>query len=170
MPVWLSGFVTATPTTPAVWGPVTEVIVPELTTTTLVAAVPPRAPAAPDWKFVPAIVTGVPPAVGPAPGLMPATVTPEPKSAIVRIPDALVVAWPSGFVTVMVRDPVAAPAPTVRFRVICVGFVYVTPLTVTPPPFTTAASRLGNEEPGSKNPEPPAAVPVRTTLPIAPCA
>jgi hypothetical protein len=44
------------------------------TTTTLVAAVPPKATVAPAPKFVPVIVTAVPPAVGPLFGDMLLTV------------------------------------------------------------------------------------------------
>jgi hypothetical protein len=45
-----------------------------LTTTTLVAAVPPKVTAAPDAKFVPVMVTPVPPVVGPLFGLRLVTV------------------------------------------------------------------------------------------------
>jgi hypothetical protein len=45
-----------------------------LTTTTLVAAGPPNVTAAPAKKFVPVIVTAVPPAVGPLGGAMEITV------------------------------------------------------------------------------------------------
>jgi hypothetical protein len=44
---------------------VIAVIVVGLTTTTLVAAVPPSVTVAPARKFVPVIVIGVPPVVGP---------------------------------------------------------------------------------------------------------
>jgi hypothetical protein len=44
------------------------------TTTTLVAAVPPKVTVAPAAKFVPVIVTPVPPAVGPLLGLTLVTV------------------------------------------------------------------------------------------------
>ena len=49
-------------------------IVELLTTTTLVAAVPPNVTVAPEAKFVPVIVTAVPPAVDPLFGDMPVTV------------------------------------------------------------------------------------------------
>jgi hypothetical protein len=45
-----------------------------LTTTTLVAAVPPNVTVAPERKFVPVIVTAVPPAVDPLFGDTPLTV------------------------------------------------------------------------------------------------
>jgi hypothetical protein len=44
---------------------VIAVMLVALTTTTLVAAVPPKVTVAPAAKFVPVIVTGVPPAVVP---------------------------------------------------------------------------------------------------------
>ena len=49
-------------------------MVVELTTLTLVAAVPPKVTVAPDWKLVPVMVTAVPPAVDPADGATPVTV------------------------------------------------------------------------------------------------
>ena len=49
--------------------------------------------------------------------------------------------WPSGFVIVTERGPNGAPT-VFRSSVTEVGLVYVTPLTVTPPP-TAAARRLG---------------------------
>src|SRR5215467_13051852 len=109
---------------------------------------------APEAKFEPVIVTEVPPAVGPEFGLIEVTVTPELDPVIVRMPAALVMDWPSGFVTVIVRGPTAAPPATEMFRVTCVGSVYVTLLTVTPPPLTVAAMRLAKPAPGSKKPEP----------------
>jgi hypothetical protein len=47
---------------------VTAVIVVLFVTATLVAAVPPNITVAPEAKFVPVIVTAVPPAVGPVLG------------------------------------------------------------------------------------------------------
>lgn len=61
-------FVTATVTAPAAWDGVFAVMLVELTTTTLVAAVPPKVTVAPVAKFVPVIVTAVPPAVVPLVG------------------------------------------------------------------------------------------------------
>ena len=55
-----------------------------LTTTTLVAAVPPNDTVAPVAKFVPVIVTAVPPAVGPLFGDMPVTVGAVPPPEGVR--------------------------------------------------------------------------------------
>jgi hypothetical protein len=57
--------VTVTVTAPALPAGAVAVIEVLLTTTTLVAAVPPNVTVAPVAKFVPVIVTPVPPAVGP---------------------------------------------------------------------------------------------------------
>jgi hypothetical protein len=57
--------VTVTVTAPALPAGVVAVIVVLLTTTTFVAAVPPNVTVAPAAKFVPVIVTAVPPAVDP---------------------------------------------------------------------------------------------------------
>jgi hypothetical protein len=70
----VSGFVTVTVTEPAAWAGVVAVIVVAFTTTTDVAAVPPMATVAPPTKFVPLIVTFVPPAVEPLVGAMLVTV------------------------------------------------------------------------------------------------
>src|SRR5262249_19806235 len=61
--------VTTTVTAPAACAGVVAVIVVLFTTTTLVAAVPPNVTVAPAAKFVPVIVTAVPPAVGPLLGV-----------------------------------------------------------------------------------------------------
>src|ERR1041384_5506982 len=68
---------------------------------------------------------------------------------IVNMPDELVEVCPSGFVTVTVRAPAAAPAATLRLRVILVGLLNVTELTVMPPPLTMAERRFENPLPGS---------------------
>ena len=60
--------VTMTVTTPEMCAGVVAVIDVLLTTTTFVAAVPPNVTVAPAAKFVPVIVTPVPPAVGPTLG------------------------------------------------------------------------------------------------------
>lgn len=59
------GFVTVTVTAPRLPAGVVAVIVVELTTTTLVAAALPNVTVAPVAKFVPVIVTAVPPPAGP---------------------------------------------------------------------------------------------------------
>ena len=60
---------TVTVTAPALPTGVVAVIVVLFTTTTLVAAVPPNVTVAPVTKFVPVIVTAVPPPVDPLFGL-----------------------------------------------------------------------------------------------------
>jgi len=67
-------FVTATVTAPALPAGVVAVIDVALTTVTFVAATPPNITVAPEAKFVPVIVTAVPPAVVPLFGLTPVTV------------------------------------------------------------------------------------------------
>ena len=61
--------VTVTVTAPALPAGVVAVIVVPFTTTTLVAAAPPNVTPAPAAKFVPVIVTAVPPSVVPLLGL-----------------------------------------------------------------------------------------------------
>src|SRR5438105_13481494 len=65
--VWVSGLVTTTLAVPAACAPVVPLMV-VLVTVTPVSATPPIAAVAPDWKFVPPIVTAVPPVVGPVDG------------------------------------------------------------------------------------------------------
>ena len=68
------GVVTETATAPAGLDGVVQVIVVEFTTTTEVAAVPPKfTPVAP-LRLVPVIVTEVPPAKGPPVAMTPVTV------------------------------------------------------------------------------------------------
>ena len=71
----MSVFVTVTLTAPAAWAGVFAVMVVELTTTTFVAAEPPKVTVAPAWKPVPLMVTGVPPRYGPLFGVTDVTVT-----------------------------------------------------------------------------------------------
>ena len=82
VPVCVSGLVTTTFTAPAACAGVVAVIDVLLATVTPVAAVPPIVTVAPDTKFVPVMVTGVPPSVVPdvgeielTPGAEPAVVT-----------------------------------------------------------------------------------------------
>jgi hypothetical protein len=74
-------FVTVTVAAPAVPAGVVAVIVVLFTTTTLVAAVLPKVTAAPVAKFVPVIVTTVPPPVEPLLGLTLVTVGTGPDTA-----------------------------------------------------------------------------------------
>ena len=64
LPLW-PPTATVTVTAPAVPAGVVAVICVPLTTTTFVAAADPNVTAAPEMKFVPVIVTPVPPAVDP---------------------------------------------------------------------------------------------------------
>jgi hypothetical protein len=73
--------VTVTVTAPALPAGVVAVIVVLFTTTTLVAAVLPNVTVAPVTKFVPVIVTAVPPAVDPLFGLTLVTVGTGPETA-----------------------------------------------------------------------------------------
>ena len=57
--------VTSTLTPPAVWAGVVAVIEVLLTNVTFVAVVPPKVTVAPEAKFVPVIVTDVPPLTDP---------------------------------------------------------------------------------------------------------
>jgi hypothetical protein len=99
--------VTVTVTAPALPAGVVAVIDVLLTTTTLVAATPPKVTVAPVAKFVPVIVTAVPPAVGPLFGLTLVTVGwPIYVNPFARLP-----LWPLT-VTVTVAAP-AVPAGVV---------------------------------------------------------
>jgi hypothetical protein len=64
LPLW-PFTVTVTAAAPALPAGVVAVIVVPFTTTTFVAAIPPNVTVAPVAKFVPVIVTAVPPATGP---------------------------------------------------------------------------------------------------------
>jgi len=68
LPLRTPGSVTVTVTAPALAAGVVAVICVPLTTTTLFAAAAPNVTVAPAAKFVPVIVTGVPPATGPVLG------------------------------------------------------------------------------------------------------
>src|ERR1700682_6419533 len=79
VPLCASALVTVTFTAPAACAGVLAVIVVLLTTLTPVAALPPTLTAAPAAKFVPVIVTAVPPVVGPDAGATPLTVGAGPR-------------------------------------------------------------------------------------------
>ena len=74
VPLCVSGLVTTTFTAPVADDGVVAVICVALVTTTFVAGVPPSVTVAPETKFVPVMVTAVPPVVGPLLGLTPVTV------------------------------------------------------------------------------------------------
>src|SRR5438874_2361312 len=81
-----------------------------------------------------------------------------------KMADALVAAWPSGFVIVKVCPPEDAFATAEMCNVRCAGSVYWMLLTVMPKPLKAAAIRLENPAPGSKKPEPFVKVPVTVTV------
>jgi hypothetical protein len=81
LPLGPPELVTVTVTAPALPAGVVAVIVVPFTTTTLVAAAPPNVTVAPLAKFVPVIVTAVPPASGPLFGLTLLTVGVGPVAA-----------------------------------------------------------------------------------------
>jgi len=90
-----------TVTAPAAWAGVVAVMVVLFTTTTFVAAVPPNVTVAPVAKFVPAIVTAVPPEIDPVFGVTLVTVgVPIYVKPFVRLPFS-----PPGLVTVTVTAP-----------------------------------------------------------------
>jgi hypothetical protein len=123
--------VTVTVAAPAACAGVVAVIVVPFTTTTLVAAVPPIVTVAPAAKFVPVIVTAVPPAADPLFGEMLLTV----GTTTYVYPFAKLPPDTPGFVTVTVTAP-ALPAGVVA--VIVVLFTTVTPVAAVPPNVTVA--------------------------------
>jgi hypothetical protein len=124
--------VTVTVTAPAAPAGVVAVIVVLFTTTTFVAAVPPNVTPAPLAKFVPVIVTPVPPSVDPLFGLTLVTVgVPIYVYPLARLP-----LCPPVFVTVTVTVP-ALPAGVVAVIVVLfttTTFVAAVPPNVTPAP------------------------------------
>jgi hypothetical protein len=105
--------VTVTATAPAPPAGVVAVIVVLFTTTTFVAAAPPNVTVAPAAKFVPEIVTAVPPAVDPLFGL---TLLTEGWPMYVN-PPARLPLCPAELVTVTVAAP-AVPAGVVAVMVV----------------------------------------------------
>lgn len=81
LPLWPPELVTVTVTAPALPAGVVAVIEVLLTTTTFVAAAEPNVTVAPAAKFVPVMVTAVPPAVDPLFGLTLVTVGAGPETA-----------------------------------------------------------------------------------------
>jgi hypothetical protein len=131
LPLREPGFVTVTVTAPAAPAGVVAVIVVLLTTVTPVAAALPNVTVAPATKFVPVIVTAVPPVTDPLFGDTPVTVG---VTAYVY-PFARLPLTEPGFVTVTVTAP-AAPAGVVA--VIVVLFTTVTPVAAALPNVTVA--------------------------------
>jgi hypothetical protein len=123
--------VTVTVTAPALPAGVVAVIVVLFTKLTFVAAVPPNVTVAPVAKFVPVMVTAVPPATGPLFGDTLLTVgTTTYVNPFVKLPFC-----PPGFVTVTVTAP-APPAGVVA--VIVVLFTKLTFVAAVPPNVTVA--------------------------------
>ena len=123
--------VTVTVTAPALPAGVVAVIVVAFTTTTFVAAALPNVTVAPAAKFVPVIVTDVPPVTGPLFGFTPLTV----GTTTYVNPFAKLPLCDPTFVTVTVTAP-ALPAGVVA--VIVVLFTTVT-LVAAPLPNVTVA-------------------------------
>jgi len=107
------------------------VICVPLTTTTFVAVVPPNVTVAPAAKFVPVIVTAVPPAIGPLFGDTLLTVgTTTYVNPFAKLPPGT-----PGFVTVTVTAPAL---PTGVVAVICVPLTTTTLVAALPPNVTVA--------------------------------
>jgi hypothetical protein len=131
LPDCVSGLVTVTVTAPAAWAGVVAVIVVAFTTVTPVAAVPPIVTVAPLTNPVPAIVTLVPPPIGPEFGVIELTVGggTNVKQAE-QVPDCV-----SGFVTTTFTVPATCAGVV---AVIVVAFTTVTPVAAVPPMVTVA--------------------------------
>src|SRR5215472_4471958 len=127
------GVVTVTSTTPAVPAGEFAVTVVALTTVRPVAAVVPNLTAVAPGKFVPVIVTSVPPANGPDVGLRPVTVG---LAAYVNWSAAEVALVPPGVVTVTSTTP-AVPAG--EFAVTVVALTTVSPVAAVVPNLTAVA-------------------------------
>jgi hypothetical protein len=143
--------VTVTVAAPAACAGVVAVICVPLTTTTFVAAVPPNVTVAPVAKFVPVIVTAVPPAIGPLFGEILLTVgTTTYVNPFVKLPLGT-----PGFVTVTVTAP-TLPAGVVA--VICVALTTTTFVAAVLPNVTVAP--VAKFVPVIVTAVPPAVVPV----------
>src|SRR6185503_7993537 len=105
----LSLFVTTTSTGPAECAAVAAVMVVVLTTLTCVAANPPISTPAPGRKFVPEMVTLVPPLVDPELGEIPLTVGAGLDCPVYENPFPSVAVRPSGLATTTLTDPAACP-------------------------------------------------------------
>ena len=107
MAFWPSGLVTATSTAPAACDGVVAVMLEALATFTEVAATPPKLTVAPDTKFVPLMVTEVPPLLAPLLGDIEVIVGGSAPAVVNVKPPARVPAWPSGLVTMTSTVPAA---------------------------------------------------------------
>src|SRR6516165_2507559 len=125
-----SGLVTTTLMLPCACGGVFAVIFVALTTTTEVAAAPPNVTVAPDAKFCPVNVTGVPPAIGPLAG---ETAVRIGAGATNVNPLASVALCPLGLVTTTFTLPCTCGGV---FAVICVALTTTTEVAAAPPNVT----------------------------------
>jgi hypothetical protein len=123
------GVVITMVTNPNAWAGAVAVICVSLTTVRAVAAVPPRVTPVVPIRFVPVIVTLLPPAIGPAPGAMLV------KVGIARYVYAplFVAVWPS---LLVITTSLAPAVPAGVTAVIVVAAVLTTLVAGTPPIFT----------------------------------
>jgi hypothetical protein len=126
--------VTRTSTVPAVPEGAVHVMVDPFTTTTFVAGFAPNATVAPVTKFVPVIVTDVPPATGPAVGL---TALTDGTGMNVNLSNADVGLVPPELVTVTSTIPLDSAGDLAE---IDVGLVYTTDVPATEPKLTVEAA------------------------------
>jgi hypothetical protein len=148
--------VTVTVTAPAASAGVVAVIVVLLTTTTFVADALPKVTVAPEAKFVPVIVTDVPPTTAPLLGLTPVTV----GGATYVNPLARLPLWPA-WVTVTV----AAPAAPAGVAAVIVVLLTTTTLAAATPPIVTVAPET-KFVPVIVTAVPPAVVPLLGLTPV----
>jgi len=130
--LWASALITVRLTVPDAPAGVVAVIVVPLTTETLPAGLPPRLTVAPETKFVPEIVIGVPPIVDPEAGITVLTV--GAGNAYVK-PLVSVAACVSGLVTTTFTAPAACAGVV---AVIVVLLTTVMPVAGLPPKLTVA--------------------------------
>src|SRR5436190_10436427 len=158
VPLWPSVLATVTPAWPTACAGLVAVMVVALTTVTPVAAVPPIVTVAPAAKFVPVIVTPVPPTAGPDAGATLETAGGGPRyvNAFARV--AL---WLSAFVTVTLTEPDACAGAV---AVIVVPLTTVTPVAAVPPTVTVAPA--AKPVPEIVRSVPPAAAPEAGDTPL----
>jgi hypothetical protein len=123
LPLRIPKFVTVTVTAPALPAGVVAVMVVLFTTLTLVAAAVPNVTVAPAAKFVPVIVTAVPPAVDPLFGLTvptvgttggvpaPITGTITPNQGVLPPVQVVVAVWIPGAVAASASDTIPGVTP-----------------------------------------------------------
>src|SRR5712692_9815439 len=153
VPLCVSGLVTTTFTAPAACAAVVAVICVALTTTTFVAPVPPNVAGAPVTKFVPVMVTAVPPAAAPLLGLTLVTVGAD--ADVYVYPLVNVPLCVSGLVTTTFTAPAACAAVV---AVICVALTTTT--FVAPVPPNVAVAPVTKFVPVMVTAVPPAAAPL----------